>query len=44
MADINGYHRGDNLKNNYRILAYAMNTSNKPFTGKLKNFLNDKEY
>ena len=44
MADTNGYHRGHNLKNNYRILVYAMYTSNKPFTGKLKNFLNDKEH
>ena len=44
MADTNGYHRGHNLKNNYRILVYAMYTSNKPFTGKLKNFLNDQEH
>ena len=38
MADTNGYHRGHNLKNNYRILVYAMYTSNKPFTGNLKIF------
>ena len=43
MADTNGYHRGHNLKNNYRVLVYVMYTSDKPFTGKLKNYLNDKE-
>ena len=44
MADTNGYHRGHNLKNNYRILVYVMYTSEKPFTGKLKNILNDREH